>query len=596
MRKQLLLISALSLSFFVSKAQLTYTQVTTGLGSYMFEGGESEIELGDIDGDGDLDIVSIGDHGSPQGGSEAGIMIWKNNGTGTTWSASKSGNFGYGGVALGDVNGDGKMDIGFGQHHNYPTSGLGSKYMNIGLGNGTGSVWTPYDTGLADTAVTGMSWGMFGTDFGDINNDGKLDIASVSFGCCDGLWLFKNMGNGSWTSTAGKPTGNVLNSAYCEFGDFNNDGNTDIAVSTQAGTVYKNNGQGVLTAMATGLPSDWTMKLGVNAMDVNGDGGKDICIVTPGSGPGGQIFVYTYDKSSNSWKSISAGLPPASKAVFGAALDDMDMDGKCDLVAWTATEIEIYKGDGAGNWTLNGTIPNVISTSYGFRAGATGDFDHDGYTDIASFCNNGGSNSLKVFLHNATTHGLTVVPSFPHGYECLAPGSAQFVKWLSSVPAGPNATTTIEFSSTGSAGPWTNVVTSAPNSGVYQWVVPAVSSPNCCLKITVTQGTSSQSAITGAFGVGTCTATGLDEASNDLSNSLQIFPNPVTDATVLSIDMNIKVSDWKLKVFDVMGSVVYQQVLNAQVNAFSPKLSAGIYFVEVRGGETVMNKKIVIVK
>jgi hypothetical protein len=44
---------------------------------------------------------------------------------------------------------------------------------------------------------------MFTTDFGDVNNDGKLDVGSISFGCCAGLHVYKNNGNGTWTQTFG---------------------------------------------------------------------------------------------------------------------------------------------------------------------------------------------------------------------------------------------------------------------------------------------------------------------------------------------------------------------------------------------------------
>ena len=182
MKKILYTSAAIFMNCFISHAQLIYTPVTNGLNPVTFEGGPGEIEVGDIDNDGDLDIVSIGDHGSPMiNATETGIMVWKNNGTGTSWSQTQQGGFGYGGCALGDVNNDGKMDIGYGMHHNYSTTDFGNQIMEVALGDGAGNSWTPYDDSLA---TNGEDWGMFGTDFADVNSDGLLDIGANSFGCC----------------------------------------------------------------------------------------------------------------------------------------------------------------------------------------------------------------------------------------------------------------------------------------------------------------------------------------------------------------------------------------------------------------------------
>src|ERR1051325_803553 len=232
MKAQILLISALSLCSFL-RAQLTYTQITSGLGSVSFEGGDTEFEAGDIDNDGDLDLVSIGDHGSPNVNvTEAGIMVWKNNGTGTQWTLSKFGNLGYGGVALGDVNGDGKLDVAMGMHHNYAASGLGSQMMEVALGDGSGSNWTQSSTGLLGNGI----WGMFAPDFGDVNNDGLLDLVCTPFSYDDGFRVYMNSGNGNnWVSTQAMSTGNIIN-YNCKLGDFNNDGKLDAMVACQAGS------------------------------------------------------------------------------------------------------------------------------------------------------------------------------------------------------------------------------------------------------------------------------------------------------------------------------------------------------------------------
>ena len=89
-----------------ARAQLTYVERSTGLGTPVMEGGDTELEMADVDGDGHIDILSIGDHGSPYINSdEHGVMVWFGDGAGT-WSVYQSGDFGYGGIAVGDVNGD----------------------------------------------------------------------------------------------------------------------------------------------------------------------------------------------------------------------------------------------------------------------------------------------------------------------------------------------------------------------------------------------------------------------------------------------------------------------------------------------------------
>ena len=102
-------------------------------------------------------------------------------------------------------NNDGNIDIGYGMHHNYSATDFGDQLLEVALGDGSGEKWTPWDDGLA---TNGETWGMFATDFADVDNDGDLDIGSISFGCCAGVHVYLNQDDGSWTISFGFIGGN----------------------------------------------------------------------------------------------------------------------------------------------------------------------------------------------------------------------------------------------------------------------------------------------------------------------------------------------------------------------------------------------------
>ena len=160
------------------KQEINFIEKSLGLETPEKEGGNTELELADINNDGNLDIICVGDHGSPYVNSDQhGIMVWLGNGDGT-WSVNQVGEFGYGGIEAGDLNLDGYLDIVWGVHHNYGPSGFGDTLIGAALGDGTGSNWIPWATGLG---TSGEDWGMFETDLADFDCNGLLDLISQSF-------------------------------------------------------------------------------------------------------------------------------------------------------------------------------------------------------------------------------------------------------------------------------------------------------------------------------------------------------------------------------------------------------------------------------
>ena len=454
----------------------TYQLITNGLDAVSFESGLTELEAGDVNGDGKIDLVTIGDHGSPNvNATEAGIMLWENNGDGTNWSLIKQGDFGYGGVALGDVNNDGIMDIGYAMHHNYGSGDFGDQLIEAALGDGSGSSWLPYDNGLASS---GETYGMFGLDFADIDNDGLLDIGSNSFGCCNGFHVYKNNGEGSWTQTFARNGGN--SNQWAKFGDFNNDGNADLIVALDGNQLWSNDGTGKFAPLQNGLRLGYNFDLDV--ADVNNDGAADFAIAN------GSAQVYFFETATNTWQSFSTGLP--TRGVQAIRLADMDLDGQIDVVLWSSRSVSIHKADPAFQWTLLTTFATSETSISGMTIA---DFDRDGFNDIAYLAStNSGDNKLRVYLHVPDNPTLRILPIFPRGGEHLVGGSAQFLRWLSSVPSSDSAAVTIQFSANGPGGPWTNVAKNLPNSNLCQWLVPKVNSTACYLRYQIKTSTGSR--------------------------------------------------------------------------------------------------------
>jgi len=443
----------------------SWVESSAGLVPPTLEGGRTEVEMGDVNGDGLLDLVSVGDHGSPFVNTDQhGVMVWLGDGEGG-WSVRMHGDFGYGGVALGDVDGDGLVDVGYGIHHDYSADDLGDQLLEVALGDGSGKSWEPWDDGLA---TGGESWGMFGTDFADIDNDGDLDVGSVSFGCCAGVHVYLNAGDGTWSHSFGFTGGN--SDMHFVFGDVNGDGHADFAVSHAAGTVYLGDGTGAFTLGDGNLPPPDFLGLGgVSLGDVDHDGGDELAFTEDDGG----IRVWTWI-GPDSWQDLSGALP-TSGPWDATQLVDMDRDGHRDLAAFGGGQVDVWAGDGAGGWTwIAGFTTPPPGGFRAFRAG--GDADHNGFPDLALVAEEGSfpneRNHLRFFKESSVPESLAIAAVYPLGRERLHAGSVHFVDWISAVPEGTGEVA-LELSTGGPGGPWTPVAAALADSGRYQWHVPA---------------------------------------------------------------------------------------------------------------------------
>ncbi len=255
-----------------------------------------------------------------------------------------------------------------------------------------------------------------GACFLDYDNDGKIDILLLDNGAKGAMSLYHNLGNGKFEDVTANALGSYVNAhgIGCTTGDYDNDGYTDIAVTTTDSVILlhnEKNGTFKDVTSIAGIVENGPLSgaVGVNFVDYDHDGDLDLYVTaavpfetvvgerdaqpwrerTPPVG-GNVMWRNNGNGTFNAVPEIGVAVKESSFAAVGT---DYNNDRAVDLVLTGGPRgATVFQNPREGMFNIPDLWPDHGPD------GATGvavlDFDHDGWMDIAFTLNRSPAISL----------------------------------------------------------------------------------------------------------------------------------------------------------------------------------------------------------
>ena len=320
----------------------------------------TSVSSGDMDMDGYLDLV--------EGNNDGENRILLNDGNGQFVESLALGEGNTGAVLPDDLDGDGDMDVVVIYSNDHAELHCSTYRSDVSFGIDIGG------DGIEDARVaTAFPIEGFSSEFGGLNttafswgdydNDGDLDLALGNYGGQN--YLCTNRGDGVFVLSLQFASGLPL---AMDWGDYDNDGDLDLAVG--------NNGYNHLFTN-TGTGFDQRSEFGINYTvavrwaDVNLDGRLDLVAINHGTQSKLYLNRGTYFEPIDAFGAGSA---------FSLAVGDYDADGDEDVAVGKllGDQNKLFINSNGQYFTELNAFGNRPITAM-----AWGDFDKDGDLDLA---------------------------------------------------------------------------------------------------------------------------------------------------------------------------------------------------------------------
>jgi hypothetical protein len=377
-----------------------------------------QVALADIDGDGDLDVIGAVTNFVS---AESTVSVWRNQGDGTFAPRQ---NFATGAgptdVLVADFTSDGFPDIVTANSDGNSVSIL----RHNGLAGPSASFLAPVHFAASPNTERVAA--------ADLNGDGKLDLAAGGYDYLSpsggGLTyhtgvqsILINDGAGAFTKVGEylpTPPPNRAGGTLVALVDLDNDGDADLigAGADNEGSVdfgiiavRRNNGAGAFGAVEHHrLPNFVFVPVAPQTLDVNGDGWRDIVVATP-SGRANDGYVVLLNNGAGALQQ-PATFYPASQQTRALTLSDADLDGDLDVVtvAQSSAAVTVHKNPGNAVFARPPSYPIGSFT----EAQEFADIDNDGDLDIVT-----NDDAVRILKNNGDgTFAPFTTFAPPHNY------------------------------------------------------------------------------------------------------------------------------------------------------------------------------------